>query len=436
MELGILPDEESQHGTGSFDQSAEMTPAAQRNSRRSGGSAASGQAGRAGDDSDASFLGDDSLLADDSLYKSMRTARASSPPRAHNDRGEPGEPKWADIESPFDRARREIQEKMAAQNREDHSAREASATQTRRTAGNDLARGIANLGVSARGKGDPDESSSDIATPPQITSRARPSLRDTLLRGKVAATPKSGSKHAGRNPFAPESGRQAADAATPRDAAKWNGIADLRKTPLSTAHERGSRDAAGADSTLGSMVSHGLDRSPPVTMQFSIPRSKYLQTPAKEAARMVVDDLLRTAGGSRISPRTAFKQRQAAASAQASGASSRAGVAGAPAVRSAILGTPLKLDAKKDRNRRRESMPTPPTVTSKVIPEMLEDTPGSVGAGGAVEAGSLLESGGSRAASGRAASSMLMDEGEEVSLRCFPDFHLALTLISILFFCP
>ncbi|KAH8723693.1 phosphatidylinositol 3 and 4-kinase-domain-containing protein [Phaeosphaeriaceae sp. PMI808] len=40
-----------------------------------------------------------------------------------------------------------------------------------------------------------------------------------------------------------------------------------------------------------------LDYSPPKTIQFHIPQSKLLQTPAREASRRIVDDLLLTAGG-------------------------------------------------------------------------------------------------------------------------------------------
>ncbi|KAF1942219.1 hypothetical protein EJ02DRAFT_465901 [Clathrospora elynae] len=40
-----------------------------------------------------------------------------------------------------------------------------------------------------------------------------------------------------------------------------------------------------------------LDFSPPKTIQFHIPQSKLLQTPAREASKRIVDDLLMTAGG-------------------------------------------------------------------------------------------------------------------------------------------
>lgn len=40
-----------------------------------------------------------------------------------------------------------------------------------------------------------------------------------------------------------------------------------------------------------------LDFSPPKTMQFHVPQSRLLQTPAREASKRIVEDLLLTAGG-------------------------------------------------------------------------------------------------------------------------------------------
>jgi DASH complex subunit ASK1 len=40
----------------------------------------------------------------------------------------------------------------------------------------------------------------------------------------------------------------------------------------------------------------GLDISPPKTMQFHVPQSRLMQTPAREASRKIVEDLLLTAG--------------------------------------------------------------------------------------------------------------------------------------------
>lgn len=42
----------------------------------------------------------------------------------------------------------------------------------------------------------------------------------------------------------------------------------------------------------------GLGMSPPKTMQFHIPQARLLQTPAREASKRIIEDLLLTAGGS------------------------------------------------------------------------------------------------------------------------------------------
>ena len=62
------------------------------------------------------------------------------------------------------------------------------------------------------------------------------------------------------------------------------------KTPSKKYEKYDSDD----DSSIGQM-------SPPVTMAFSLPPSKLLRTPAKEAARYMVDEILRTAGANDIS---------------------------------------------------------------------------------------------------------------------------------------
>lgn len=51
-------------------------------------------------------------------------------------------------------------------------------------------------------------------------------------------------------------------------------------------------DEGGADD-----VYKQLGMSPPKTIQFAIPPGRLLQTPAKEASKRIVDDLLMTAGG-------------------------------------------------------------------------------------------------------------------------------------------
>ncbi|KAG5513388.1 hypothetical protein PMAC_001451 [Pneumocystis sp. 'macacae'] len=53
-------------------------------------------------------------------------------------------------------------------------------------------------------------------------------------------------------------------------------------------------DTRDEDDDLDTSLPAGL--SPPVTLQFSLPPSKLLKTPAREAARYVVDDILQTVG--------------------------------------------------------------------------------------------------------------------------------------------
>lgn len=64
-----------------------------------------------------------------------------------------------------------------------------------------------------------------------------------------------------------------------------------QKTPI---RGNGAYYDSDDDSSIGQM-------SPPVTMAFSLPPSKLLRTPAKEAARYMVDEILRTAGAKDLS---------------------------------------------------------------------------------------------------------------------------------------
>ena len=63
-----------------------------------------------------------------------------------------------------------------------------------------------------------------------------------------------------------------------------------RKDPFSEAkHDEGVWDSSEVEDDLGI--------SPPKTMQFVVPQSRLLQTPAREASKRIVEDLLYTAGG-------------------------------------------------------------------------------------------------------------------------------------------
>ena len=141
---------------------------------------------------------------------------------------------------------------------------------------------------------------------------------------------------------------------------RWNGIADLRKTPLAKVQgeRRSGKEAVGkgsaGDDSIDSLAwPPGM--SPPVTMQFSVPRSKYSKTPAKEAAQLVVDGLLKTVEDASPATRQWMQQEREMQRGQAGRLPAmRAGPGG-------LVSTPLKRGIQKGR----KSLPTPPTVTKR-----------------------------------------------------------------------
>ena len=192
-----------------------------------------------------------------------------------------------------------------------------------------------------------------------ILSDIPKSSSPTKLRRRSSARPRI-------SVVASRDGQPTTNPFTTGDASKsWNGIADLRTTPLRS--NQHYRDESG-DTSLA--LPDGM--SPPVTMQFSVPQSKYKKTPAKEAARRVVHDLLRSVGGDEgdlilndVSPSTAASQTTQ---------------------RKSVVGTPLS----KEAHHRRDSLPTPPTIT-----KVYESTERSNGRAEAIHsrANLLLDSG-------------------------------------------
>lgn len=106
---------------------------------------------------------------------------------------------------------------------------------------------------------------------------------------------------------------------------RGDGIADLRHTPL-----RGR--AHGMDQGEDDSLAWPDDMSPPVTVQMSVPRSRHSIAPQPSAR--LVDDVLRSAESAR--DRSARRQ--------------------------SVVGTPLV------RRGRRDSLPTPPTITKVQAP--------------------------------------------------------------------
>ncbi|CAD6890516.1 unnamed protein product [Tilletia controversa] len=231
-------------------------------------------------------------------------------------------------------------------------------------------------------------------------------------------------------------------------ARRWDGIADLRSTPLNARGKRfGARVGAASGSkrlsasprktsTVSRYVPEWSDdeeqddegdslppligMSPPRTIQFSVPRSRYMNTPAKEAARQMVDDVLRTIDT--IADPLAVAARYAPT---ASSSSSKP--------LASVVGTPLRKDKHKanSKNRPRDSLPTPPTVTklpSRPLSAYLAETKAALSAGkppnttplgapgNARTLGSAVSAGATSAPDSRGVGSnagRVMDEGED-----------------------
>lgn len=199
----------------------------------------------------------------------------------------------------------------------------------------------------------PSEVSMSMANDPSVTigevpTSSSPWKRNARRRSSARPRVSIVGSVAAANPFASDDRPHA-----------WDGIADLRTTPLRAgAADRGRTDAAHEDDT-SMQLPHGM--SPPVTMPFATPHSRLAHTPAKDAARFVVDDLLRSVGGA-----------EAAASPPRS------------ARRKSVVGTPLP---KRTPSRsRRDSLPTPPTITKVHRAGGDDDTGGAPGDAHALDA--------------------------------------------------
>ncbi len=394
-------------------------------------------------DVDASAVSDDRGVdandaADDSGLEQLPTdrARVASPPRFSNasmaaaarreaaqrkqqkprDR-EDQENMFDPAESPFERLRRDITTNLGrdmAESTLDQSSMLASTkgtgafgngeTERDRAA---LAQRIENLGSTHAGRGarhvDPDSSNaSSLHDLPHF----KPSAASAGGRMKTSSTPKKGAllnkvldsehkRNKGRLSYTkiqatPRSSKSKSNPFAPPSVRMWDGIVDLRKTPL-TSKIKGSRSSKGAapgsskhaskhksgradddsewdsDSSDKDSLGWPAGMSPPVTMQFSVPQSRYAQTPAKEAAKMMVDDLLRSVGASSPAPRAWPK----------SASRPRAGHDEAPTAssRKQPVSTPLRMSRKEAKQlekqrgsaKRRNSIPTPPTLTKRGI---------------------------------------------------------------------
>ena len=230
-----------------------------------------------------------------------------SPPRLSTSRYVPHS-QGSSLDTPFERLRRDVE-----------ASRAEDTTHSQVLPAADLS--VAN---------DPSMAVSDV---PRSSSPLK-ARRRLSARPRVSVVP--GQDGVPANPFA-----------TGDTVRMWNGIADLRRTPLRAERAAGATDDDDDDTSLA--LPDGM--SPPVTMQFSVPPSTYLKTPAREAARRVVDDLLRSVG---------------AEDTDASAGEVSLRPPPSSARRKSVVETPLT-KRRTSTLQRRDSLPTPPTIT-KVYP--------------------------------------------------------------------
>ena len=113
---------------------------------------------------------------------------------------------------------------------------------------------------------------------------------------KVQATPMSRRAHTGgtRDSTSPTSSPPQMASLRTRGQDRGSAAAAATATTTPKASKDFDFDYEDDDSSMTPM-------SPPVTMAFSLPPSKLLRTPAKEAAKYMVDEILRTAGAQDVS---------------------------------------------------------------------------------------------------------------------------------------
>lgn len=284
-----------------------------------------------GDEEEGS--GDDDYLLDDSLLDSLNLTGAAiqSTPKAKQPQGKDGRTaQWADIESPFEALKKELTMKdytvhgFPPQSSHHHNIHDEdededvlppSTPPSNRPRPNRLRLppGI-----------DPETPESSPFYPPQTTGRKTPGNpnEDALLHRvldknwRVQATP------LGKAPASKyRSNIQPTNAATPKSTRKLftpNSASPMSSPPkphLHTAHifsspSRGNVNMGPKTPTTGKQKYDHNDwdeedsdelllppgYSPPRTIQFSFPSSKLLATPAREASRRIVKDILMTAG--------------------------------------------------------------------------------------------------------------------------------------------
>lgn len=251
--------------------------------------------------------------------------------RRGEDEGQ-GDAAWAPVESPFERLKREMSSEFGAAAPGQERLRQGGDLE-----GRQLVQDIGRL-VPMRER---------ASATPKKHEESR--LATQVLRKqhehkgvvKVQATPRRGAASAG-NPFTVH-GLSARKAERNN---KWNGIADLRKTPLAKIQGESRKGKQAVLQDIGDDSIADLSPLPPT--QSALPQRKFVKTPAHGTSRLALDDLLKTLEG--VSPATKRKMIQRI------GADTRGTSGGA------LTSTPLRMGPAKGR----KSLPTPPTITKRI----------------------------------------------------------------------
>lgn len=263
--------------------------------------------------------------------RDLEPPRLSEASRAATERhGRIDGPLWAPVESPYEKLKRDVDNDFF------HAANDV-----------DL-----DAAGPSRGKSKASSIETASTTPKAVkgtkyTTNLLRQQHEQLSRSarKLQATPKQ------INPFttakAPDTARKGGNTE------RWNGIADLRKTPLAKIKgiPKHTRANLLADDTIDSLPPPpGM--SPPVNTLSSAPQRKYGKTPAKMAANLAVNELLHSIEVASPATRRRILEKHIKDSA----------AAGTRMPSNNLTSTPLRKPIQKGR----KSLPTPPTVTKRI----------------------------------------------------------------------
>ncbi|KAF3208905.1 DASH complex subunit ask1 [Orbilia oligospora] len=241
--------------------------------------------------SDHEFEEEESILASMNLGKARRPE--SRPKQAT---------KWAAMQSPFDKLKQEVRSQQQQQQKAtsrrlsiDSMDEDESMTPPRLPAGMEdtnwriqatphkTPRKFAMATVTPKHRVIPSfEDSSPMSSPPppQITTVFSPV--NTIKRFNIQPRPKAGTQptyQAYKDPKTPITAKKRWDTLDPK---------------TMTAKDLLMDDEFDFDDDEDDFKKLGF--SPPVTMQFTLPPSKLMQTPAKKASKMLVNDIMKSAG--------------------------------------------------------------------------------------------------------------------------------------------